>query len=258
MTRHLDAGDEPVVAADSVETLAALRSMPGVVDALVTQRPGPDGAPVTTGYVIGPDPVTDPVQIRKALQVDLPDYLVPQQIVVLEQLPLTPEGGYDLARLPEQQARPAPTTPYVAPRTPMERRLAEAVAELLGVPRVGVGDSFFALGGSSMQAFQLTTRIDEMFGAQLLLRDVFVSPTVEELTQLIVQANRGRAGVARERVRRRWRLTMAESERRWRDVHGRMPLPMRRLIWPGVPCGAPPPGAAGADGDAVVEIDGER
>jgi acyl carrier protein len=184
--------------------------MPDVVDALVTQRPGPDGAPVTTGYVTGPDPATDPVQIRKDLQGSLPDYLVPHQIVVLAQLPLTPQGGYDLAALPQQQARPAPTTPYVAPRTPMERRLA--VADLLGVPRVGLGDSFFALGGSSMQAFQLTTRIDEMFGAQLLLRDVFAAPTVEEMTQLIVQANRGLAGVARERMRRRWRLTIAESD----------------------------------------------
>jgi acyl carrier protein len=255
VTSHLDEGNVPLVAADSVETLAALRSMPDVVDALVTQRPGPGGAPVTTGYVTGPDPVTDPAQIRKVLQSSLPDYLVPHQIVVLTQLPLTPEGGYDLAALPEPQARPAPTGPYVAPRTPMERRLAEAVAELLGVPRVGVGDSFFALGGSSLRAFQLTTQIDEMFGAQLLLRDVFAAPTVEEMTQLIVQANRGRAGIARERMRRRWRLTMAESERRWRNVHGKMPLPMRRLIWPGVPCGATPPGA---DGDAVLEVEGEH
>jgi len=79
----------------------------------------------------------------------------------------------------------------VAPRTPMEHQLTGILQELLGVDRVGIHDSFFELGGFSLLATQLTTRIREQFEVELSLRDVFASPTVDRLAQLIVltQAN---------------------------------------------------------------------
>jgi acyl carrier protein len=69
----------------------------------------------------------------------------------------------------------------------MERQLTEILQELLGLERVGIHDSFFELGGFSLLATQLTTRIREQFGVEPSLRDVFESPTVDELAQLIVR-----------------------------------------------------------------------
>jgi acyl carrier protein len=125
--------------------------------------------------------------VRQHLLRRLPDYLVPDYVVGISGLPLTPEGEYDLSALPEPRATQEQANAYVAPRTPMERRLVEILEELLPVDRAGVFDSFFDLGGFSLLATQLTTRIRETFDVDLSLRDVFVSPTVDGLAQLIVR-----------------------------------------------------------------------
>jgi len=77
---------------------------------------------------------------------------------------------------------------YLAPRTPAERQLAEIFEGLLDSGRVGVTDTFFDLNGFSLLATQLASRIYQAFGVELTLRDVFQSPTVEQLALLIVEA----------------------------------------------------------------------
>jgi acyl carrier protein len=107
---------------------------------------------------------------------------------VLGGLPRTPWGGYDLRALPRPVGDGAAGDGYAAPRTPMERQLTGILAELLDLERVGIYDNFFELGGFSMLATRLVTRVRETFGVQLAARDVFESPTVDELAQLIVRA----------------------------------------------------------------------
>lgn len=165
------------VPGDDVEVMAALRDVPGVHDALVAT----DG----TGYVASSDPWLDATALRQHLATLLPDDLIPSRLAVLERLPLTVDGGYDESALPhvtEEAAREG----YVAPRTPMEQQLTEILQELLGIKRVGVHDGFFDMGGFSLLATQLTSRIREQFGVELSLRDVFEFPTVSGLAQRLV------------------------------------------------------------------------
>jgi len=163
---------------DTVETLVALREVPGARDAVLTEH---------TGYIAGPDPQSA-AEIRQHLLTRLAHRLVPRHLVVLDRLPLTPDGEYDLSRLPLPAPDGDADDSYVAPRTPLERQLADILRQLLGVDRVGVHDSFFELGGFSLLATRLTSRIREEFNVELSLRDIFQSPTVDRLAQLILRA----------------------------------------------------------------------
>jgi acyl carrier protein len=162
--------------------------------------------------------------------------MVPKYFVILPALPLTPDGDYDLSALPEPDpaAAPAPAREFVEPRTPVEVRLAGIIKKILGIDRVGVYDSIFALGGSSLQAAYVATDIKDLFGVELSLQDMFANATVDELGRIVVQALGERAGSDLIKVRRRSPKGM------WLAVHGKLPLRLRRLLPPGVPCGGSP------------------
>jgi acyl carrier protein len=188
VTNGTEEDGRPGPAVDTFETLAALRDLPEVRDALVAEQPGPDGAPVILGYVTGPDPALGVAWIRQYLVARLPGHLVPASLFVLEEFPLTAAGEYDLSAFPQPEADDSRAESYLAPRTPMEQQLAGILAELLNVDRVGIHDSFFERGGFSLLATQLTSRIRETYYVDLSLRDVFTAPTVDQLAQLIVRA----------------------------------------------------------------------
>ncbi|MFJ9712415.1 HemK family protein methyltransferase [Streptomyces sp. NPDC101234] len=172
---------------DPQETAATLWDIPEVRDALVTVAAGPADPPALTAYVAGPDPRTDAAVLHNFLRTRLPGYLLPERIVVLPALPRTPWGEYDLAALEASAGDGGTDEEYVPPRTPMEEQLTELIKELLDIRRVGVYDSFFELGGFSLLATQLATRIRALFHVELALRDIFEAPTVDELAQLIVR-----------------------------------------------------------------------
>lgn len=174
--------------ADPVETTGVLRGLPEVYDALVAEHPEADGSSVLLGYVAGPDRTLDVADIHQRLVTRLPDYLIPHQVVVLDRLPLTGAGDYDLVGLPQPDADSTPLDSYVAPRTPVELQLTGILRELLAADRIGVHDSFFELGGFSLLATQLSSRIRESIQVELTLRDIFESATVEVLAQRIVRA----------------------------------------------------------------------
>ncbi|MBB2914096.1 acyl carrier protein [Streptosporangium becharense] len=181
---------------DLRDVVAVLRELPEVRDALVTEQVMDDGSLALVGYVTGPDPEQDTVKITQYLRNRLPDRLIPGHLLLLESLPLTPDGGYDLAALPQHASDGPPADTYVAPRTPIERRLTEIFEELLQAERVGVHDTFFELNGFSLLATQLTARIRESFVIELSLRQVFEAPTVEELARLVLRAQGEQYGAA--------------------------------------------------------------
>jgi acyl carrier protein len=170
--------------ADPVETIAALRELPEVRDAVVTEGFDANGEPVLVAYVTGPDPEAGPTAVRRALALRVAAAQVPAYLVIVPELPLTTEGGYDVDALPA----PVPDgDDHVAPRTPLEEELTVILCGLLKTDRIGVLDSFFELGGFSLLATQLATRIRERFGIELSLREIFEAPTVDGLAQLIVR-----------------------------------------------------------------------
>lgn len=171
---------------DATEAIVALRDVPGVSDALMAQDVAEDGAAVGVGFLLGAADQLDPERIRRSLSQRLPERAIPRLLVVVERLPLTPDGDYDLALLPRASTLVADPQEYVAPRTPLEQQLATIVKELLGAQRVGALDSFFGLGGFSLLATQLASRIREQMGVEVSLRDVFEAPTVESLAQLVL------------------------------------------------------------------------
>src|SRR5262249_2074324 len=130
---------------------------PDVRECVVVAHPDADGAKSLAAYLApraGSRPRSD--ELRSFLTGKLPEYMVPVSFVVLEKLPLTPSGKLDtLALSPPGTARPDLERPFVAPRDPVESRLAGIWARALRVDSVGVHDDFFELGGHSIVAGRL-------------------------------------------------------------------------------------------------------
>ena len=118
-------------------------------------------------------------RLRDLLTQRLPEYMVPSAIVLLDRMPLTPNGKVDRRALPAAD-RNAPGERYVAPRTRIEQILARIWSETLGVDRVGVRDNFFELGGDSILSIQVASRAAEV-GLELSTRLVFQHQTIAEL-----------------------------------------------------------------------------
>ncbi|MEV6878486.1 amino acid adenylation domain-containing protein [Amycolatopsis sp. NPDC051128] len=162
------------------EIEAVLAGQPGVDQAVVVVREDRPGDRRLVGYVqpeAGSAP--DPAGLRAAAARVLPAHMVPNAVVVLDALPLSLNGKLDRKALPEPTYA---TTAGRAPATPLQERLCELFAEVLGVERAGVDDSFFDLGGHSLLAAVLVARLEEQFGITISLRDFLADPSVSGIT----------------------------------------------------------------------------
>ncbi|WP_437675103.1 amino acid adenylation domain-containing protein [Sorangium sp. So ce131] len=178
------------------EIEARLLQHPDVQEAVVVARDEAHGGKRLVAYVAGRDgSALDPEALRgwpEALRAwvaeALPAYMVPAPIVVLERLPLSPNGKVDRRALPAPEAAALGHRPYVAPRTEAERILADVWAEVLHRPQVGAHDNFFELGGDSIVTLQVIARAAQR-GLRLSPKLLFENPTVAEAAaQLSVSA----------------------------------------------------------------------
>jgi polyketide synthase PksJ len=126
-------------------------------------------------------------QLREYLKGRLPEHMLPSAWMVLKQMPLTAHGKLDRRSLPVPQNRPEEMGEYVAPRTELQRKLAEIWAQVLRVDQVGLHDNFFELGGHSLLATRVVTHVSQVLDVDLPLRMMFESPTVEVMSERIVQ-----------------------------------------------------------------------
>ncbi len=166
------------------EVSAALRAHPAVDAAVVVTHRPESGDLELAAYVV---PATVPVdELREHLAARLVAAMVPGTIVGLDALPLSASGKVDRAALPSPDgvATPGPAG-FVAPRTPAEQAVADILAEVLGVERVGAQDDFFALGGHSLLAIRLVMRLRRAFDVELTINDLFAERTVEKLAVLV-------------------------------------------------------------------------
>jgi amino acid adenylation domain-containing protein len=163
------------------EIEAALAAHPAVEQAAVTVREDRPGDRRLAAYVVLCQEAPD---LRDHLRRLLPEAMMPAWIVPVESFRRTASGKVDRRALPAP-AGEEPETGYVPPATPVEEELARIWAEVLGRERVGVHDDFFALGGHSLLAVRLVARIRDVFAFEVPLQELFRTPTVSRLAQLV-------------------------------------------------------------------------
>jgi amino acid adenylation domain-containing protein len=162
---------------------------PAVRTAVVIAREDVPGDPRLVAYVVPEGGPLDVRELRHFLEQRLPEYMVPAAILVLESVPLSPNGKLDRSALPPPGGtEPGDREGYVPPRTPVEEILADIWATVLRLERVGIRDNFFALGGHSLLATQVVSRVRAAIGVELPLRALFEEPTVADLATRVGSA----------------------------------------------------------------------
>ncbi|KPV61176.1 hypothetical protein QJ48_01395, partial [Paenibacillus sp. A3] len=157
----------------------------GVKEAVVVIREDGNGQKALCAYFTA-DEELQASGLRSVMSQELPGYMIPSYFVQLERLPLTPNGKIDRKALPAPEGG-ASGSEYTAPRTPLEAKLVRIWQEVLGVATVGVKDNFFDLGGHSLRATTLVSKVHKELNVDLPLRDVFRYATIEEMAQAIAR-----------------------------------------------------------------------
>lgn len=197
---------------DIDEIEAALRECPGIKEAVVVARNNNSGDERLVAYLV---PTVQPGpkvgELRRFLNEKLPDYMIPHNFVTLEAIPLTDTRKVDRKALPNPgTSRPELTTPYAAPKTAIEKELAKIWAEVLSTDEVGIHDDFFDLGGHSLSATRIISRVIATFELQLPVQALFDSPTVAAMS--VVISNKEEQKADEEELKRLLREVESLSE----------------------------------------------
>jgi amino acid adenylation domain-containing protein len=165
------------------EIEAALEQHPAVRQAACMIRELAAGDARLVAYLVFALPdAPSASELKEYVGQRLPPHMVPQHVVGIDAMPLTPNGKVDRKALPTPDFEGGAGNGFVAPGTEVQSRLAEIWAELLRSRSVGIRDGFFELGGHSMLAARMLARVREAFGVELPLRTVFQAQTVEALS----------------------------------------------------------------------------
>lgn len=170
------------------EIESVMAQFPGISIAVAADKRDENGRQYLVGYYIA-ETTIDETALRQHLSAKLPKYMVPNYFVCLEKLPMTPSGKIDRKNLPLPHFA-AQATEYVPPETETEQRLSAIWSELLHVEQVGKTDDFFELGGDSLMAISVLSKIKSVFQAELSIRDVMENPVLERLADVIDRAER--------------------------------------------------------------------
>jgi acyl-coenzyme A synthetase/AMP-(fatty) acid ligase len=162
------------------EIEAVLEAQPGVTQAVVLAREDSPGDLRLVAYIVG---AAQEAGLRAELAAVLPEHMMPAHFVTLDAFPVTPNRKVDRKALPAPHAAPV-TEVFVPPQSDIEAQLAAIWGRILGVPKVGAKDNFFALGGHSLLAVQAHREIREALGvAKLSITDIFRFPTLQALAK---------------------------------------------------------------------------
>ncbi|GGV68742.1 hypothetical protein GCM10010277_78250 [Streptomyces longisporoflavus] len=181
--------------ADAQVKIRGVRVEPGEVEAVlaaharvrqcaVVLREDRPGDPRLVAYAVARTAGLTGEELRRYAADSLPEAMVPAAVVLLDTLPTTANGKLDRAALPEPDRAAAAVRSTRSPRSPREEILCELFAEVLGMPRVGIDEHFFDLGGNSLLALRLLSRIRSALGEGFEIRDLFDAPTVAGLARL--------------------------------------------------------------------------
>ncbi|MBJ6760929.1 amino acid adenylation domain-containing protein [Myxococcaceae bacterium JPH2] len=168
------------------EVETAVQAQPVVREAVVMAREDHAGDKRLVAYVVAREGQTlDVTTLRQSLRQRLPEFMVPSALVVMDALPLNPNGKVDRKALPAPVAERASTRPYEAPSTPTEELLSGLWRQVLGLERAGLQDHFFELGGHSLMATQVASRLRASLHVELPLSAFFEAPTLGALARRV-------------------------------------------------------------------------
>jgi amino acid adenylation domain-containing protein len=171
------------------EIEAILAKHPAIREVVLMAREDAPGNKRLVAYIVPkPGYLIIPDDVRTFLKEQLPEYMIPSAFVSLETMPLTPNGKVNRKALPiPEQVQQDKEGTFIAPRTPVEEIIANIWCQILFIEKVSIHDNFFDLGGNSLLATQLISRLRQFLEVELPLRSVFEAPTVAELALIISQ-----------------------------------------------------------------------
>ncbi|NOK62229.1 MAG: amino acid adenylation domain-containing protein [Chloroflexi bacterium AL-W] len=152
--------------------------------------------------------------IRRFLHTYLPEYMLPSALMLLREFPLTPNGKVDRAALPAPEPAQVADVPFIAPRTPVEVVVAAMWGEALSISQIGVRDNFLDLGGHSLHATQVVSRVRQLFQTSLTVQQLLAHPTVETLADYLVttELQPGRTHKIAQALQRLKHMSMSEKQ----------------------------------------------
>ena len=167
------------------EIESAIAGNPSIRENAVIMREDSPGSSYLAAYIVPASLILTGDEIRAYLKGMLPEYMIPSTFTMLDSLPRTASGKVDRRALPAPDGRTG-AGEYVPPANYIEETLASVWREILGIEKAGIHDNFFALGGHSLHATQVITRINKAFSIDLPLREIFRNPTIAELEEIVV------------------------------------------------------------------------
>jgi acyl carrier protein len=174
------------------EIEARLNDYAKIKEGAIVAREDIPGDVRLVGYIVPSDGILnedgkfDSEELKTHLRASLPEYMVPQIFVTMDELPLSPSGKVDKRSLPAPDLdRSSLKSAYVAPTNKTEFELVRISEELLGIDHIGINDNFFELGGHSLLATQFISRIRDELGVELELRQLFETPTAAQLATFV-------------------------------------------------------------------------
>ncbi len=170
----------------------AIRELDGIDEAIVIVQEKSKGHKQLVAYYSASQAAIDGEGVRACLQKTLPEYMVPQQIVKIDQWPQTPNGKIDREALSREGLC---STLKVSSRkglTDLERKMLQIWERILEIKNIGVEDNFFVLGGDSLQIVRLQTEIQKQLGIEIKVADLLQYPTISLLTQHVLSIKSGK------------------------------------------------------------------
>ena len=160
-----------------------------VKEAVVIARDDEDGNKYLCAYVVVCHEINTS-KLREHLSKVLPDYMIPSYFVQLDKIPLTSNGKVDRKALPQPELEFNIGDEYVAPQNQTEQKLKEIWEKVLKVEGVGINNNFFYIGGHSLNAGVLISKVNKEFGVELSIKDIFTYSTIRELAGIIAEAEK--------------------------------------------------------------------
>ncbi|MNO68080.1 Plipastatin synthase subunit C [compost metagenome] len=166
------------------EIESVIRRQEGVRDVAVITTEDHAGDKYICAYVVSEDQEKEinTAQMRSALKKELPEYMIPSYLVSMDQLPVTTNGKLDRRMLPLPEVNS--TQEYVAPRNELEETLVHIFSEVLGLERIGIDDNFFEMGGDSIKAIRIISKVRE-HGFELDIRTLVQERDIRNISSKV-------------------------------------------------------------------------